>query len=879
MANESLSSSRRQFNEHSAPNASKGFPAHKNLHNICLQTGEEFSTEFLHDRITPRKSAFTPKRLDFSFNQNPHHVYEDLNSILGLSRNDSEKNTDQTTAIPNPYGDISFLENLKLLCSFGGKILPRPGDGKLRYVGGETRIISIRKNLRYKELVKRTYGIFSSPHIIKYQLPGEDLDALISLSSDEDIHNMIEEYHHELERLDGSKRLRLFLVSFGESDDPSFESMVGQQHDVDYQYVAAVNGTLDPSPRKSSSGQSMGSQLGSSTMDYSPGFHRESPSYFQALDFKPNEMISPSYMDNSFANFPLMYYPSKFNQMKNKDFVRYAESEIEFERPMIKERESNSNKFSSHPEHEMAVVDSDESHKRMIHALSDSKLQEQGEKREFCLDERKISLSLMSSEMETSIQMKYYGNYQIYKDENYYEKNLGSGDEMLNWIGGTHLGGKEKHHEENTNSPNTKVSVLSLNLHKRDNNTTNYFNKEDEKVEPWGRFKERSEFGDDFFGKSTTPNILDEKFRMAPVIIVEDVTDYFPAEIPSSSKVVPLVENDVSDGNLSDRETDEESVTLQSDCEDSINNSSGINESISDAAIAEIEAGIYGLQIIKNDDLEELRELGSGTFGTVYHGKWRGTDVAIKRIKKSCFAGRSSEQERLTKDFWREAQILSNLHHPNVVAFYGVVPDGPGGTLATVTEFMVNGSLRHVLQKKERVLDRRKRLLIAMDAAFGMEYLHMKNIVHFDLKCENLLVNMRDPQRPICKVGDFGLSRIKRNTLVSGGVRGTLPWMAPELLNGSSNRVSEKVDVFSFGVAMWEILTGEEPYAKMHCGAIIGGIVNNTLRPPIPNRCNPEWRKLMEECWSHDPVARPSFTEITKRLRHMSMAFQIKRAH
>lgn len=52
-------------------------------------------------------------------------------------------------------------------------------------------------------------------------------------------------------------------------------------------------------------------------------------------------------------------------------------------------------------------------------------------------------------------------------------------------------------------------------------------------------------------------------------------------------------------------------------------------------------------QLIKNEDLEELRELGSGTFGTVYHGKWRGTDVAIKRIKKSCFTGRSSEQERL----------------------------------------------------------------------------------------------------------------------------------------------------------------------------------------------------------------------------------------
>ncbi|XP_038876950.1 serine/threonine-protein kinase STE20 isoform X2 [Benincasa hispida] len=201
---------------------------------------------------------------------------------------------------------------------------------------------------------------------------------------------------------------------------------------------------------------------------------------------------------------------------------------------------------------------------------------------------------------------------------------------------------------------------------------------------------------------------------------------------------------------------------------------------------------ISTLQIIKNEDLEEQRELGSGTFGTVYHGKWRGTDVAIKRIKKSCFTCRSSEQERLTVEFWREAEILSKLHHPNVVAFYGVVQDGPGGTLATVTEFMVNGSLRNVLISKDRYLDRRKRLIIAMDAAFGMEYLHSKNIVHFDLKCDNLLVNLKDPFRPICKVGDFGLSKIKRNTLVTGGVRGTLPWMAPELLNGSSSKVSEK---------------------------------------------------------------------------------------
>eukprot|EP00252_Welwitschia_mirabilis_P025910 TRINITY_DN826_c0_g2_i1.p1 TRINITY_DN826_c0_g2~~TRINITY_DN826_c0_g2_i1.p1 ORF type:complete len:686 (-),score=139.78 TRINITY_DN826_c0_g2_i1:251-2125(-) len=290
----------------------------------------------------------------------------------------------------------------------------------------------------------------------------------------------------------------------------------------------------------------------------------------------------------------------------------------------------------------------------------------------------------------------------------------------------------------------------------------------------------------------------------------------------------------------------------------------------------ETQALAQGLQIIKNDDLEDVRELGSGTYGTVYYGRWKGSDVAIKRIKSSCFTGDRAEQERLMADFWKEACILSNLHHPNVVAFYGIVLDGPDGTMATVTEYMVNGSLKQVLNKKDRTIDRKKRIILAREAAFGMEYLHVKNIVHFDLKCDNLLVNMKDPQRPICKIGDLGLSKIKQRTLVSGGIRGTLPWMAPELLSGKSGMVTEKVDVYSFGIVMWELLTGEEPYAKMHCGEIIGGILNNTLRPPIPHWCEPSWRSLMEHCWSPDPGERPIFSEIAAELRAMGEANNLK---
>ncbi|KAE8670827.1 hypothetical protein F3Y22_tig00112072pilonHSYRG00036 [Hibiscus syriacus] len=97
--------------------------------------------------------------------------------------------------------------------------------------------------------------------------------------------------------------------------------------------------------------------------------------------------------------------------------------------------------------------------------------------------------------------------------------------------------------------------------------------------------------------------------------------------------------------------------------------------------------------------------------------------------------------------------------------------------------------------------------------------------------------------------------------------------MAPELLNGSRSKVSEKVDVFSYGISMWEILTGEEPYVDMHCGAII-----EHASTFYSKCCHPDWRKLMEQYWSHDPESRPSFTEITKRLRSMSMLLKLKGA-
>ncbi|KAI8002069.1 hypothetical protein LOK49_LG09G02806 [Camellia lanceoleosa] len=97
------------------------------------------------------------------------------------------------------------------------KSCPGPSDGKLRYVGGETRIMRISKGISWQELMQKTLTIYNQVHVIKYQLPGEDLDSLVSVSCDEDLQNMMEECN--LLEDGGSQKLRMFLFSSSDFDD------------------------------------------------------------------------------------------------------------------------------------------------------------------------------------------------------------------------------------------------------------------------------------------------------------------------------------------------------------------------------------------------------------------------------------------------------------------------------------------------------------------------------------------------------------------------------------------------------------------------------------------------------------------------------------
>lgn len=157
--------------------------------------------------------------------------------------------SDETTVASSKSEDLSG-NRIKFLCSFGGKFLPRPSDGQLRYVGGDTRLVTVDRSITFQDFIKKLEDVFDTVGVtIKYRLPTLDLDILISVTRDEDLQSMIEEYNkYDIHNETCSQhRVRLFL--FPQNPPlPSAENEVCPKQ----RYVDAVNG-MSPSLQKQKS--------------------------------------------------------------------------------------------------------------------------------------------------------------------------------------------------------------------------------------------------------------------------------------------------------------------------------------------------------------------------------------------------------------------------------------------------------------------------------------------------------------------------------------------------------------------------------------------------------------------------------------------------
>ncbi|XP_043711169.1 serine/threonine-protein kinase STY46-like [Telopea speciosissima] len=249
-------------------------------------------------------------------------------------------------------------------------------------------------------------------------------------------------------------------------------------------------------------------------------------------------------------------------------------------------------------------------------------------------------------------------------------------------------------------------------------------------------------------------------------------------------------------------------------------------------------------------------KVASGSYGDLYKGTLCSQEVAIKVLKPE------RVNENMQKEFAQEVFIMRKVRHKNVVQFIGACTRPP--TLCIVTEFMSGGSVFDFLHKQKGVFKLPSLLKVAIDVSKGMNYLHQNNIIHRDLKAANLLMDGNE----IVKVADFGVARVQTQSGVMTAETGTYRWMAPEVIE--HNPYDHKADVFSFGIVLWELLTGKIPYEFLTPLQAAVGVVQKGLRPPIPKNTHPKLAELLERCWQQDPSLRPDFSEIIDMLQRIA---------
>ncbi|XP_051130503.1 serine/threonine-protein kinase STY13 isoform X2 [Andrographis paniculata] len=267
-------------------------------------------------------------------------------------------------------------------------------------------------------------------------------------------------------------------------------------------------------------------------------------------------------------------------------------------------------------------------------------------------------------------------------------------------------------------------------------------------------------------------------------------------------------------------------------------------------------------------------KIGEGAHGKVYQGRYGDRIVAIKVL--NC-GNTPEERSVLESRFVREVTMMSKVKHENLVKFIGACKDP---LMVIVSELLPGMSLRKYLGSiRPKQLDLPVALNFALDIARAMDCLHANGIIHRDLKpvtkihesyvADNLLLT--ENQKSL-KLADFGLAREESVTEMMTAETGTYRWMAPELYStvtlrqGEKKHYNNKVDVYSFGIVLWELLTNRMPFEGMSNLQAAYAAAFKQERPSIPEDTPPELAYIIQSCWVEDSNMRPSFGLIIRML-------------
>lgn len=277
--------------------------------------------------------------------------------------------------------------------------------------------------------------------------------------------------------------------------------------------------------------------------------------------------------------------------------------------------------------------------------------------------------------------------------------------------------------------------------------------------------------------------------------------------------------------------------------------------------------------LVDLNNYKVVKSINKGGFGVVY---------LIKNLKTGHYLAAKVNQlntkkslDRQLEYISREIGILIRFRHPTIITFYGFSLNDFFGTKnpTILLDYMPKGSLADVLSKERHGhcpagYNNTKRQMILAGIAKGMMVLHDNFVIHRDLKPGNVLLD--DQYKP--RITDFGLSKYfdptnsKRQSMANCG---TCLYMAPEVIVG--NQFNAKADVYSFGILMFEVVTGQAAYSEFNNKKIspieLKEKIRNGYRPTFRVEVKEPIKELIQQCWATDPRERPSFADIFDKLK------------
>ncbi|KAF0461266.1 kinase-like protein [Gigaspora margarita] len=249
------------------------------------------------------------------------------------------------------------------------------------------------------------------------------------------------------------------------------------------------------------------------------------------------------------------------------------------------------------------------------------------------------------------------------------------------------------------------------------------------------------------------------------------------------------------------------------------------------------------------------KEVGRGGYGTVYK-------VAIKRLdfalKKLIVEENDEKNEKTIRKNDKEIDILQEVcEHPNIVRFYGVVQETLNGPYHMVLQFASNGNLREYMKACFPKLKWARKLRMALEISEGIAFLHQKEIIHQDLHPENILVH-----EGTMLITDFGLAKKISETTLNSGYYGKPRYKDPQCIIEDSHICDKECDIFSFGVILWEISSGRQPFDDDNdITGIIFQVYQGKREEPLEGTPL-QYIQLYKKCWDSNSHIRPKAEEV-----------------